>query len=155
MTAILIVAALAALLSEQDQSETPRAERQAPTATGLCVHIRKDLTLIDAKIATSSGESALDEERRISVLGMKTPVPVAWTRDFWAPLWVWPADDSDLEDAGPSRAKPPEVDCTALNLALCGEAECRQAPATARGAKRQASSEPARNSQEPLPGREP
>lgn len=94
---------------------------KAAGGTSLCLHIGKDLVVKEARVVASSGDAAADEMRRSGAIGMKTPVPVAWTRDFWSPVSIG-------EPATPTAGDETALDCSKFNLALCGQTSCRQAP---------------------------
>jgi hypothetical protein len=86
----------------------------------LCVLVgKKDLKIHAAEVAVSSGDKNWDRKMRRDALGMRAPVPVAWTSDFWAPMSV--------ADPGARPIVSSRADCEEFNRRLCGQPSCRQA----------------------------
>lgn len=92
-----------------------------PTTVGLCVLVgRKDLKIHLAEVVAPSSDARWDEQTKQNVLDMQTPIPVAWTSNFWTPLWV---GNPEVKTSAP---RPP-VDCSKFNRQLCGMDDCRLA----------------------------
>ncbi|MFN3583257.1 hypothetical protein [Phenylobacterium sp.] len=112
---LLTIGAAALAIAVPALAREPSRPQGRPV--GLCVLISgADLRVSKAVIIASSGDRTRDEQVKSDVIGMRSPVPVAWTDDFWSRLWI---GSQPKEAAG--------VDCDALNRDLCGAADCRMA----------------------------
>jgi hypothetical protein len=107
----------------------PASGEGANSRVGLCILVsRSDLHVRDAVVVRSSGDGARDRALSQSVVGMHVPAPVTLTSDFWAPLWLMDVrggGSAPLVDAKQAGT----LTCRALNLRLCGLADCKTAPA--------------------------
>lgn len=119
---------VSACVPKRDGEQAASPVTKAAGWTGLCLHVGKDLVVKEARVVASSGDVTVDERRRLDTIGMKTPVPVAWTRDFWSPVSI-------SEPGTPTAGGQSVLDCSKFNLALCGQANCRQAPQRTGGLK--------------------
>ncbi len=94
------------------------AEKIDARPVGLCILVSKaDLRVRKAEVIVSSGDLARDNKAKSEVIGMRTPTPVAWTRDFWASVWIG-------GDPGAAQS----IGCAHLNKQLCNAVDCRVAP---------------------------
>jgi hypothetical protein len=76
----------------------------------------------------SSGDRAQDEMLRSDLIGTRTLVPVAWTRDYWESRWLGGPTEAKVAQRSQQLSGLPNIDCSGYNEALCGEKSCRQAP---------------------------